>query len=60
MIKPYLSGIINDYRTQGEWEIYLIMTNNFFVKRFWNFSWLAQSHQKWQAIFRLGQSQINV
>ena len=29
MIKPYLSGIINYYKTQGEWKIHLIMAMNF-------------------------------
>ena len=28
MINPYLSGIINDYKTQGEWKTYLTMTTN--------------------------------
>ena len=25
MMKPYLSGIINDYNNQGEWEIHLTL-----------------------------------
>ena len=29
-IKPYLSEIINDHKTQGEWKIQLIMSINFF------------------------------
>ena len=32
MMKPYLSGIINDYKTQGEWKIHLTITINFFSK----------------------------
>ena len=28
MIRSYLSGIINDYKTQGEWKIYLTMAIN--------------------------------
>ena len=31
-MKPYLSGIINDYKTQGEWKIHLTVTINFFSK----------------------------
>ena len=34
MIKAYLSSIMNDYKTQGECKIYLIITNNFLIKRF--------------------------
>ena len=33
-MKPYLCSIINDYKTQGESKIYLIMTSNFFIKEF--------------------------
>ena len=29
MIRTYLSGIINDYKTQGEWKINLTLTTNF-------------------------------
>ena len=29
MIRPYLRDIINDYKTQGEWKIQLIMIINF-------------------------------
>ena len=29
-IKPYLSDIINDHKTQGEWKIHLTMEINFF------------------------------
>ena len=29
MIRPYLSGIINYYKTQGECKIHLTMANNF-------------------------------
>ena len=47
MIKPYLSSIINDYKTQGEWKIYLIMTNNFFIKRDQRTCWLAQIQRNW-------------
>ena len=28
-IKPYLSHIINEHKTEGEWKIHLIMTINF-------------------------------
>ena len=30
-IKPYLSDIINDHKTQGEWKIHLTMAINFFI-----------------------------
>ena len=29
MIRPYLSDIINDHKTQGEWKIQLIIAINF-------------------------------
>ena len=29
MIRPYLSGIINDCKTQGEWKIHFAMAINF-------------------------------
>ena len=29
MIRPFLSNIINDHKTQGVWEIQLIMSFNF-------------------------------
>ena len=29
MIKPYLSDMINDYITQGEWKIQLSIANSF-------------------------------
>ena len=29
MIRPYLSGLINDHKNQGEWKIYLTMAINF-------------------------------
>ena len=29
MIRPYLNDIINDYKTQGEWKIYLTILINF-------------------------------
>ena len=29
MIKPYLSDIINDHKTHGEWKIKLTMAINF-------------------------------
>ena len=29
MMRPYLSGIINDGKTQGEWKIHLTMAINF-------------------------------
>ena len=28
MIRPYLSDMINDHKTEGEWKIQLSMTNN--------------------------------
>ena len=33
MIRPYLSGIMNDYKTQGEWKIHLTMAINFFSSK---------------------------
>ena len=33
IIKPYLSGIINDHKTQGEWKIKLTMTIKFFSSK---------------------------
>ena len=33
MIRPYLSVIIKDYKTQGEWKIYLTMAINFFSSK---------------------------
>ena len=32
MLRPYLSGIINNYKTKGEWKIKLTMTINFLKK----------------------------
>ena len=32
-IKPYLSDIINDHKTQGEWKIHLTMAINFFSSK---------------------------
>ena len=32
-IKPYLSGIINDHKTQGEWKIHLTMAINVFSSK---------------------------
>ena len=29
MIKPYLSDLINNHKTQGEWKIQVTMTINF-------------------------------
>ena len=29
MIRPYLSNIINNHKTQGEWKVQLIMASNF-------------------------------
>ena len=29
MIRPYLSSIINNHKTQGEWKVQLIMASNF-------------------------------
>ena len=31
MIRPYLSDIINDHKTQGEWKIQLTMAINLFL-----------------------------
>ena len=33
MIKPHLSGIINDYKTQEKWKIHLIMAINIFPSK---------------------------
>ena len=33
IIRPYLSDIINDHKTQGEWKIHLSMTINFISSR---------------------------
>ena len=33
MIRPYLSDILNDYKTQGEWKIHLTMVINFFSSK---------------------------
>ena len=33
MIRPYLSDIINDYKTQGEQEIHLMVAINFFSSK---------------------------
>ena len=33
MIKPHLSGIINDYKTQDKWKIHLIMAINIFPSK---------------------------
>ena len=51
MIKPYFSGIINGCKTQAEWEIYLIMTINFFIKGLWRNFWLAQSQKNARLFF---------
>ena len=32
-MKPYLSDIINDHKTQGEWKIHLTMAINFFSSK---------------------------
>ena len=32
-IKPYLSDIINDKKTQGHWKTHLTMAINFFLQR---------------------------
>ena len=32
-IKPYLSDIINDLKTQGKWKIHLTMAINFFSSK---------------------------
>ena len=32
-VKPYLSDIINDHKTQGEWKIHLTMAINFFSSK---------------------------
>ena len=33
MIRPYLSDIINNHKTQGEWKIQLTMGINFFSSK---------------------------
>ena len=33
MIKPHLSGIINDYKTQDKWKIHLIMAINILLSK---------------------------
>ena len=33
MIRPYLSDIINDHKTQGEWKINLTMVINLFSSK---------------------------
>ena len=33
MVGPYLSDILNDYKTQEEWKIHLAMTMNFFSSK---------------------------
>ena len=33
MIRPYLSDIINNHKTQGEWKIQLTIAINFFSSR---------------------------
>ena len=33
MIRPYLSDVINYYKTQGEWKIHLTMTISFFSSK---------------------------
>ena len=33
MIRPHLSGIIHDYKTQGEWEIHLTIVISFFSSK---------------------------
>ena len=32
-IKPYLTDIINDHKTQGEWKIHLTVAVNFFSSK---------------------------
>ena len=33
MVRPYLSDIINNHKTQGEWNILLTMAINFFSSK---------------------------
>ena len=33
MIRPYLSDVINYYKTQGEWKIHLTMAISFFSSK---------------------------
>ena len=33
MIRPYLSDMINDHKTQGEWKIQLTMSINFMFSK---------------------------
>ena len=33
MIRPYLSGTIDDYKTQGGWKVHLTMAINFFSSK---------------------------
>ena len=33
MIRPYLSGIINDYKTREEWKIHLTMSIEFICSK---------------------------
>ena len=42
--KPYLSDIINDHKTQGEWEIHLTMAINFFSSK--DFEEIRTVHSK--------------
>ena len=34
IIRPYLNGIINDYKTQGEWKLHLTIAINFFYSKY--------------------------
>ena len=34
-IKPYLSDIINDLKTQGKWKIHLKWQLTFFLQKIW-------------------------
>ena len=35
MTSPYLSNIINDHKTQGEWKIYLTIQINLYEYKKW-------------------------
>ena len=43
-IKPYLSDIINDHKTKGEWKIHLRMAINFFSSKY--FEEISTMHSK--------------
>ena len=51
ILKQRLLKNILIYNTEEEWKIYLIMTTNFFIKRFWKNFWLAQNKLKDQKFF---------